>query len=81
MRELAKRIVKMRRLLMTATIAGIAGRADVERSAMHMLDDEAQLLPLSLRFDRELVKRIGDPVRRKIEREGILAQQNVRRSE
>lgn len=77
MRELARRIVRMRRLLALAIVHELALRAEAQRATLALLDAESKMLPLYFQRAQELDRRVGAPVKRKIMREGILAQQNV----
>ena len=74
MRELARRIVRMRKLLMAAIVHEIAENEPAQRASMSLLDAEATQLPLGLQRAQHITRLIGEPVQRKIAREGVLAQ-------
>jgi len=74
MRELAQRIVRMRKLLIAAIVHELAGNEAGQRAAFALLDAEANSLPLLLQRESSIKLHVGAPVQRKIAREGVLAQ-------
>ena len=74
MRELARRIVRMRKLLMAAIVHELAERENAQRASLALLDAEANMLPLGLQRAEQITRLIGEPVQRKIAREGVLSQ-------
>lgn len=72
-REIARRIVAMRRLLTIVAVANAAGDYETATATLHRMDRIVLGLPLLARRDVVLGKRVREPVDRVLEREGVLA--------
>ena len=74
MREIALRIVRLRRLLQLGMVAELMDDVDEYDRLLAEFESQSAKLPLWLTLSNALVSRVSEPSRRKVEREGILAQ-------
>lgn len=71
-RAIALRIVTLRKLLLAGMVAELLDDVLAYDKLLAQFEQQTRKLPLTLQHNLE--KRVSEPARRKIEREGILAQ-------
>jgi len=71
-REIAQRIVELRRLLAQVAVARALGDEAQVSNRLAAMDRATQGMPLGLRRDVELTRRVERPVTRRINRDGLL---------
>jgi len=73
-REVAEIVVRMRALLNAGMIAELKGDDDEHARLLFDFEQLAAALPLRVVWGGGIARRVIDPARRKVDREGILAQ-------
>jgi hypothetical protein len=71
-REIARRIVELRILLAQVAVSRAIGDEDQARRMLRSMDHLVVGMPLGLRRPAELVRRVEEPVNRRINRDGLL---------
>lgn len=73
-RDIARLLVQMRRLLIASVVAELFEDKLKHRHCLDAMDDLWSIVPLPLKIRGGLERRVGAPVRRKLDRETLLGQ-------